>query len=49
MTCALGLRPGHKKKKPYADYDPCPQAMAWARVKKKPYTDYDPCCLIASF
>ena len=38
MTCALGLWPGHtqvkkKKKKPYADYDPCPRPMAWARVK----------------
>ena len=23
------------KKKPYADYDPCPRPMAWARVKKE--------------
>ena len=30
------------KKKPYADYDPCPRPMAWARVKQEPYADYDP-------
>ena len=26
-----------KKKKTYAEYDPCPRPMAWARVKMRGY------------
>ena len=33
MTCAPAYGLGtSKKKKPYADYDLCPQPMAWAQV-----------------
>ena len=32
MPTAYGLGTSKKKKKPYADYEPCPRPMAWARV-----------------
>ena len=35
MPSAYGLGTS-KKEKPYADYDPCPRPMAWARVIRVP-------------